>query len=75
MREVRSGSSYLGQNELRMHFGLAAATTIERLEIRWPTGQVEIVTGVGVNQIVTITEGKGVTARALNGDRRAGLVP
>jgi hypothetical protein len=61
VREVRSGSSYLGQNELRVHFGLAAATTIDRLEIRWPMGQVEIVTGVGVNQIVTITEGKGIT--------------
>jgi enediyne biosynthesis protein E4 len=61
MREVRAGSSYLGQHDLRVHVGLARATTIERLEIRWPNGQVEAVTGVAANQIVTITEGKGAT--------------
>jgi enediyne biosynthesis protein E4 len=61
VREVRAGSSYLGQHDLRVHFGLGRATTIDRLEVRWPNGQVETVPIVGVNQIVTITEGKGVT--------------
>ena len=61
MREVKAGASYLGQHDLRAHFGLAQASTIDRLEIRWPNGQVETVTGVAANQIVTITEGKGVT--------------
>jgi hypothetical protein len=63
VREVRAGSSYLGQNDLRVHIGLGRAAAIERLEIRWPSGQMETATGVAVNQIVTITEGKGVTAR------------
>ena len=63
VREVRAGSSYLGQHDLRVHFGLGRATAIERLEIRWPNGQTETVTGVAANQIVTITEGKGVTDR------------
>jgi hypothetical protein len=62
VREVRAGSSYLGQHDLRVHFGLAQATAIDRLEIRWPNGQTETVSNVAVNQIVTITEGKGVTA-------------
>jgi hypothetical protein len=61
VREVRAGSSYLGQHDLRVHVGLGRATTIERLEVRWPNGQMETVTGVGANQVVTITEGKGVT--------------
>jgi enediyne biosynthesis protein E4 len=61
VREVRAGSSYLGQHDLRAHVGLGRATAIERLEIRWPSGQMETVAGVGANQIVTITEGKGVT--------------
>jgi hypothetical protein len=61
MREVRAGSSYLGQHDLRVHIGLGGATTIERAEIRWANGQMETVTGIAVNQIVTITEGKGVT--------------
>ena len=34
---------------------------IDRLEIRWPNGQMETVQKVAVNQIVTVTEGKGVT--------------
>jgi hypothetical protein len=63
VREVRAGSSYLGQHDLRVHVGLGRATAIERLEIRWPNGQMETVSGVAVNQIVTITEGKGVTGR------------
>jgi enediyne biosynthesis protein E4 len=63
VREVRAGSSYLGQHDLRVHFGLGRTTAIERLEIRWPNGQTETVPGVTANQIVTITEGKGVTGR------------
>ena len=63
MREVRAGASYLGQHDLRVHIGLGRAAAIERLEIRWPNGQAETVPNVAVNQIVTITEGKGVTAR------------
>jgi len=63
LREVRAGSSYMGQHDLRVHFGLARAPTIDRLEIRWPNGQMETVSGVAPNQIVTITEGKGVTGR------------
>jgi hypothetical protein len=46
-----------------VHFGLAQATTIDRLEIRWPNGQMETVPNVAINQIVTVTEGTGVTGR------------
>ena len=42
MREVKAGSSYLGQNDLRLHFGLGAATLAERLEVRWPSGRDEV---------------------------------
>lgn len=67
MRAVRAGSSYLGQHDLRVHVGLGSAKAVDRLEIRWPNGQTEVVADVGLNQIVTIVEGKGVTGRqALN---------
>ena len=39
MREVKSGSSYLGQNDLRIHFGVGEATRVERLDVRWPMEQ------------------------------------
>jgi hypothetical protein len=63
VREVKAGSSYLGQSDLRVHFGLGRATRIDRLEIRWPDGASEVVPNAPVNQIVTVVEGKGVTAR------------
>ena len=62
-REVKSGSSYLGQSDLRAHFGLGQATQVDRLEVRWPSGQVDRVERVAVNHVVTIQEGTGVTNR------------
>src|SRR6185295_17442609 len=57
MREVKSGSSYLGQNDLRAHFGVGASTSLDRMEIRWPSGRVERIDNPPVNQIVTVEEG------------------
>jgi enediyne biosynthesis protein E4 len=63
-REVRAGSSYLGQNDLRQHFGLDAAARADRLEIRWPSGRTEIVERVQANQVITVREGEGIVSRA-----------
>jgi enediyne biosynthesis protein E4 len=63
VREVKAGSSYLGQSDLRVHFGLGRASQVDRLEIRWPAGGTDVVRNVPVNQILTIVEGKGVTKR------------
>jgi enediyne biosynthesis protein E4 len=64
VREVKAGSSYLAQNDLRVHFGLGGAKQIDRLEIRWPNGNApEVLTGIAAGQIITVTEGKGITAR------------
>jgi len=62
-RDIKTGSSYLSQNDLRAHFGVGSATSVERLEVRWPSGRVESISGVAVNQIVTIGEGKGLVER------------
>jgi enediyne biosynthesis protein E4 len=64
VREVKAGSSYLAQNDLRQHFGLGRAAQVDRLEIRWPSGQTDALTNIASNQIVTVTEGKGVTGRS-----------
>jgi len=63
IREVKSGSSYLGQNDLRIHVGLGDLPRVERVDIRWPRGQVEMLRDLEADQIVTVTEGSGVTAR------------
>src|SRR5678816_3346602 len=61
MRYVKGGSSYQGQNELRVHFGLAGAQQADSLEILWPGGSVEALGAIKANQIVTVTEGQGIT--------------
>jgi hypothetical protein len=63
IREVKAGSSYLSQNDLRVHVGVGKAMQIDRVEVRWPNGQSETISGAMVNQIVTVTEGKGISAR------------
>ena len=63
VREVKTGSSYLSQSDLRQHFGLGRSTQADRLEIRWPSGRVEMLTNIAANAIVTVTEGEGITAR------------
>ena len=63
LREVKSGSSYLGQGDLRVHFGLGDASRVDRLEIRWPGAAVETVNDIAAGQIVTITQGRGITSR------------
>ena len=57
--EVRSGDSYLSQSDLRLHFGLEKRTKVDLIEVHWPSGVVDKISGVGVNRIVTIKEGQG----------------
>jgi len=58
--EVRSGGSYISQNDLRLHFGLGPATKADLVEIRWPSGQVDLLSNIETNQVVYVQEGKGI---------------
>jgi hypothetical protein len=57
MDEVRSGGSYLSQNDLRVHFGLGQAAQA-KIEIRWPSGVLDILGAVMPNQVIRVTEGE-----------------
>ena len=57
--EVRSGGSYLSQSDLRVHFGLGSAVDPETLQIRWPSGKVEMFHNLRGDHIYTVTEGSG----------------
>jgi hypothetical protein len=59
-QEVLSQSSYLSSNDSRLHFGVGPVTTVD-LDIRWPLGQVEKLSGVAVDQLIHVTEGSGIT--------------
>ena len=60
INEVRSGSSYLSQNDFRLHFGLGKSDTVDLLEVNWPSGLVERFEDLAANQLVVVKEGKGI---------------
>ena len=65
--EVRSGSSYISNSDMRVHFGLGKVEKIEWVEIRWPSGLTERFGNVAADKIQTLTEGAGA---AVNGEQK-----
>jgi hypothetical protein len=59
---LRSGSSYLSASELVLTFGLGQREKAEAIEIRWPSGQVDKLSGVAAGATIIVTETKGVTS-------------
>jgi hypothetical protein len=62
--EVRSGSSYISQNDLRVHFGLGSAAKVDSVNVRWPSGLVEHFDNLSVDAIHALKEGYGVAVAA-----------
>ena len=60
MRENKAGSSYLSQSDMRAHFGVGEASHIDRLEVRWPSGIVDVMGSLPANYIFTVVEGRGI---------------
>jgi hypothetical protein len=58
--EVRSGGSYISQNDLRVHFGIGKAEKVDLLEIGWPSGLVERFKDIKANQLIYVKEGEGI---------------
>ncbi len=57
IEDVRSGGTYAGMNDMRVHFGLGNHDSIDRIQIRWPSGITDTLEEVSVDQILTVTEG------------------
>ncbi|HEY6267443.1 MAG TPA: CRTAC1 family protein [Candidatus Acidoferrum sp.] len=60
--EVRSGSSYISNSDMRVHFGLGSAAKIDWVQVRWPIGLVERFENLPVDAIHTLKEGSGTPA-------------
>ncbi|MEO6589233.1 MAG: CRTAC1 family protein [Pyrinomonadaceae bacterium] len=58
--EIRSGESYLSQNDLRVHFGLGKATKIDEIEIRWNSGKIETIKDISADKFYAVLEGEGI---------------
>jgi len=68
--EVRSGGSFCSQSDLRLHFGLGASASVDRVVVDWPSGGKEVVTNTAADQALVIREGAGVVgANPLRGFR------
>src|SRR5258708_6386021 len=67
--EVRSGSSYISNNDMRVHFGLGATTKIDWVQVRWPSGLVERFENLLVDASYILKEGSGTPVN------RAGVKP
>ena len=51
-----AGGSYLSHSDGRLHFGLGERRVVERLEVHWPSGVHQILTGIAANQILSVRE-------------------
>ena len=56
--EVMSGSSFYSQNDMALFFGLGKAETVDRIEVRWPSGARQEWKRVAANRVIQLTEGK-----------------
>jgi len=62
--EVMGGGSYYSQNSFTLYFGVAKATKVDHIEIRWPNGETQSWNDVAVNRTVGITEGQETLVQA-----------
>jgi len=62
--EVRSGSSYDSNNDMRVHFGLGPATKLDSVHVRWPSGLLEKFDNLAVDKLHIVKEGAGLAVKS-----------
>jgi hypothetical protein len=62
--EVRSGSSYDSNNDMRVHFGLGSATKLDSVQVRWPSGLLEKFENLAVDKLHIVKEGAGLAVKS-----------
>jgi hypothetical protein len=67
VQELRSGSSYLSNNDMRLHFGIGSISAVDQIEVLWPSGLLERFTSGAADRFVTLVEASG-SAAAPGGD-------
>jgi hypothetical protein len=63
--EVRAGGSFESSNDPRVHFGLGAATKVDSIVLRWPSGQIDKLGPITADQEIVVREGRGVVTPAI----------
>jgi hypothetical protein len=62
-RQAEGGMSYMSAHDPRIAFGLGRRKSVDSLEITWPSGVVDKLVNVPINQIITVKEGVGIIPR------------
>jgi hypothetical protein len=66
IRDVRSGEGFRFMSSLNAHFGIGQATAIDRVVIKWPSGAVDTIDDVNINQRLFVVEGSTLAVNAFN---------
>ncbi|MGV3697430.1 FG-GAP-like repeat-containing protein [Flavobacterium sp.] len=66
IRDVQSGTGFQNMSTITAHFGLGQATTINQIIIRWPSGTVDTLNNVNVNQKLLVVEGSTLGVNSFN---------
>ena len=64
VEQAKGGTSYMSASDPRIHFGLGKRNRIDSLEVSWPSGHLDRLTNVPVDQVIAVKEGTGSVARA-----------
>jgi enediyne biosynthesis protein E4 len=61
--QAKGGGSYMSASDPRIHFGLGKRAKVESLEITWPSGRIEKLSNIAIDQIIIVKEGAGIVPR------------
>ena len=56
VQEVSGGSGFSAQNDRRLHVGLGTSTTVDAVEIRWPSGRTQTIDHPEIDRVLHVTE-------------------
>jgi enediyne biosynthesis protein E4 len=56
VQEVSGGSGFSAQNDRRLHYGLGAASSVDRVLIRWPSGRSQVIDRPEIDRLHQVKE-------------------
>lgn len=75
IREVRSGDGFRYMSSLNAHFGLGTDEVIESVTVTWPSGIVDVIEDVDINQTLVVVEGQGPLTSTREEERDFNVYP
>jgi len=70
VRQRSCGGSYLSQHDSRIHFGLGEHSSVDRLEVVWPDGSIQVLANPQADRLITIRQEGGEKEKTPAGAKR-----